>query len=48
MSGKPTTGKRDLLMQSVVDYLVKPADKDTLMAAVTKAMECRTALVYDH
>ena len=34
-----------LLRQGVVDYLVKPADKDALIAAVGRAMECRTALV---
>jgi len=28
-----------------VDYMVKPADKDALIAAVGRAMECRTALV---
>ena len=37
-----------LLRQGVVDYLVKPADKDALMAAVERAMACRTALVSDH
>ena len=35
----------NLLKQGVVDYLVKPADKDVLMAGVERAMECRTALV---
>jgi len=35
----------NLLKQGVVDYLVKPADKDALNAAVERAMECRTALV---
>ena len=38
----------NLLKQGVVDYLVKPADKDALNAAVERAMECRTALVSDH
>jgi len=37
-----------LLRQGVVDYLVKPADKDALIAAVERAMECRTALVTDY
>jgi len=35
----------NLLRQGVVDYLVKPADKDELMAAVERAIEYRTALV---
>src|SRR5213594_1000137 len=35
----------NLLRQGVVDYLVKPADKDVLIEAVERAMECRTALV---
>ena len=35
----------NLLKQGVVDYLVKPADKDELMAAVERAVEYRTALV---
>jgi len=35
----------NLLKQGVVDYMVKPADKDALIAAVGRAMECRTALV---
>ena len=35
----------NLLKQGVVDYLVKPADKDVLMAAVERAVEYRTALV---
>ena len=35
----------NLLRQGVVDYLVKPADKDVLIDAVERAMECRTALV---
>jgi two-component system, chemotaxis family, chemotaxis protein CheY len=38
----------NLLKQGVVDYLVKPADKDALNAAVERAMECRTALVTDY
>src|SRR5213594_926348 len=38
----------NLLRQGVVDYLVKPADKDVLMAAVERAVEYRTALVTDH
>ena len=37
-----------LLKQGVVDYLVKPVDKDALMAAVERAMACRTALVSDY
>ena len=37
-----------LLRQGVVDYLVKPAEKDALIAAVERAMECRTALVTDY
>jgi two-component system, chemotaxis family, chemotaxis protein CheY len=37
-----------LLKQGVVDYIVKPADRDTLIAAVEKAMAYRTALVQDH
>jgi len=35
----------NLLKQGVVDYLVKPAEKDALIGAVERAMECRTALV---
>jgi two-component system, chemotaxis family, chemotaxis protein CheY len=35
----------NLLKQGVVDYLVKPAEKDVLMAAVERGMEYRTALV---
>ena len=35
----------NLLKQGVVDYLVKPAEKDVLMAAVERAIEYRTALV---
>ena len=38
----------NLLKQGVVDYMVKPADKDALIAAVERAMACRTALVTDH
>ena len=38
----------DLLKQGVADYIVKPVDKDTLVAAVEKAMERRTALVQHH
>ena len=38
----------DPLKQGIVDYLVKPADKDALMAAAERAMACRTALVSDH
>ena len=41
-------GSTSPLKQSVVDYLVKLADKDELMAAVEKAMACRTALVSDY
>ena len=37
-----------LLKLGVVDYLVKPVEKDALMAAVTRAMACRTALVQHH
>ena len=37
-----------LLKQGVVDYIVKPVDRDTLLAAVEKAMEYRTALVQHH
>ena len=37
-----------LLKLGVVDYLVKPVEKDALMAAVEKAMSCRTALVEHH
>ncbi|TLY43332.1 MAG: response regulator [Nitrospirae bacterium] len=37
-----------LLKQGVVDYMEKPADKDALIAAVERAMACRTALVTDH
>jgi len=35
----------NMLRQGVVDYLVKPAEKDVLMAAVERAIEYRTALV---
>jgi two-component system chemotaxis response regulator CheY len=35
----------DLLKQGVVDYLVKPVERDKLMATVEQAMERRTALV---
>ena len=38
----------NLLKQGVVVYLVKPADKDVLMAAVERGMEYRTTLVSDH
>ena len=38
----------NLLRQGVVDYMEKPADKDALIAAVGRAMECRTALVTDY
>jgi len=37
-----------LLKQGVIDYIVKPVDKDTLIAAVEKAMECRMTLVDHH
>ncbi len=37
-----------LLKLGVVDYLVKPVEKDALMAAVEKAMVRRTALVSDY
>jgi len=38
----------DLLKKGVVDYIVKPVDKDTLIAAIEKAMDCRTTLVGHH
>ena len=38
----------DLLKKGVVDYIVKPVDRNTLVTAVEKAMECRTALVDHH
>jgi len=37
-----------LLKLGVVDYLVKPVEKDALMGAVEKAMACRTALAEHH
>ncbi len=38
----------DLLKQGVVDYLVKPVERDQLVACVERAMEHRTALVQHH
>jgi two-component system, chemotaxis family, chemotaxis protein CheY len=38
----------ELMKQGIVDYLVKPVDKETLLAAVDKAIERRTALVDYH
>ena len=38
----------DLLKQGVVDYLVKPVERDKLVACVERAMERRTALVQHH
>jgi len=38
----------DLLKQGAFDYLVKPVEKDKLLAAVAAAMEQRMALRYDH
>jgi len=38
----------DLLTQGVFDYLVKPVDKDKLLATVAAAMEQRLALRHDH
>ena len=38
----------ELLKQGIVDYMVKPVDKDTLMVAVEKAMEKRLELRHDH
>ena len=35
----------DLLKQGVVDYLVKPVERDKLVGCVERAMERRTALV---
>ena len=35
----------DLLKQGVADYLVKPVERDKLVACVERAMEHRTALV---
>jgi len=38
----------DLLKQGVVDYLVKPVERDNLVGCVERAMERRTALVHHH
>lgn len=38
----------DLLKQGVFSYLVKPVDKDKLLATVAEAMEQRGALRHDH
>lgn len=38
----------DLLTRGVFDYLVKPVDKDKLLATVAAAMEQRLALRHDH
>ncbi len=38
----------DLLKQGVVDYLVKPVERDKLVACVERAMVQRTALVQHH
>lgn len=38
----------DLLRQGVVDYLVKPVERDQLVACVERAMERRTSLVQHH
>ncbi|TAL09460.1 MAG: response regulator [Nitrospirae bacterium] len=38
----------DLLRQGVVDYLVKPVERNQLVACVERAMEQRTALVQHH
>ena len=38
----------DLLTQGVFDYLVKPVDKDKLLATVAAAMEQRLALRHDY
>lgn len=37
-----------LLKQGVVDYLVKPVERDKLVACVERAMDRRTALVQHH
>jgi len=38
----------DLLKQGVVDYIVKPVERDKLAACVERAMARRTALVQHH
>lgn len=38
----------DLLNRGVFDYLVKPVDRDKLLATVAAAMEKRLALQHDH
>jgi len=38
----------DLLKQGVVDYLVKPVERNQLVTCVERAMERRTALVQHH
>lgn len=38
----------DLLTRGVFDYLVKPVEKDKLLATVQAAMEQRLALRHDH
>jgi two-component system chemotaxis response regulator CheY len=38
----------DLLKQGVVDYIVKPVERDKLVACVERAMELRTSLVQHH
>lgn len=38
----------DLLSRGVFDYLVKPVDKEKLLATVKAAMEHRLALRHDH
>ena len=38
----------DLLKQGVADYLVKPVERDKLVAGVERAMERRAALVQHH
>ena len=37
-----------MLKQGVVDYLVKPVERDKLVACVERAMDRRTALVQHH
>ncbi len=38
----------DLLNRGIFDYLVKPAEKEKLLASVAGAMERRLSLKYDH
>ena len=49
LTGYPdATMAADLLNKGVYDYLVKPVDKDKLLASVSGAMERRMALTDDH